>query len=406
MKNFILYISAIISLVGCNNIPTGSFRLEGFVEGAKDNENIMIYYYELKNGDWYQIADTSKIRGGKFIFTGHIGELTAAELVFEEPINVVISVRLYLEPTTMKLQINKNQPYAYKLTGTKVEQENNNLRKEIEPYEKVLYENCLFMDDLITKIQLNHNNPLLRDSLTDELRQFVSNQKVVQEIHDKYFNFILKQPNYRIVPDIIFLIAKLEFIPVDTLKSVYNSLPKQSKIGLMGNLAYKQIEYLERGKNSFVGCTAPDFTRKDVSGGKISLTDYKNKKFVLLDFWASWCEPCIKVLVGENSIIKSMYDKYCEQGFTIIGISLDDDRTRWYNIINTYNLHKWPQVLSMTDENKSIFNTEDLTTLYNVKNGIPCYILIDKQGKIAARWEGSIEEEQLAEIDKIINSKQ
>ena len=119
MTKFFLYVCIIISLVACNRVPSNSFKLEGFAEGAENSEDIILYYSILQDSEWHEIADTTKILNGKFLFEGKIDDLTAAELCFDDPY-VVISARIYLEPTTMKLQINKSQPYAYKLSGTKV----------------------------------------------------------------------------------------------------------------------------------------------------------------------------------------------------------------------------------------------------------------------------------------------
>ncbi|GHT59003.1 hypothetical protein AGMMS50239_04670 [Bacteroidia bacterium] len=88
----------------------------------------------------------------------------------------------------------------------------------------------------------------------------------------------------------------------------------------------------------------------------------------------------------------------------IIGISLDKDSNKWLNAIDKYKLDQWSQILSIQTENQPA-DKEDLDVLYNVKNGIPHYILIDKQGKIMARW-GYLGKEQLIEMDRILNNIQ
>jgi peroxiredoxin len=391
----------IISLIACNSTPPHSFKLEGSVEGAKDSENIILYYFLLNNGEWQEIADTTKIINGKFLFKGNIDELTAAELCFDDP-NVVISARIYLEPTIMKLRIDKNQPYAYELSGTKVEKENVELRKELESDAKIYHKNLEYINDLFTQIQLNDNNSPVRDSLYIKLDQ--RDRSIAPKMNNTRLNFILKHNSYRIVPDLLYLLANDEDIPIATLKSIYNSLPEQSKVSLMGKLACKKINYEEsirkREENALVGTTAPDFAIKDTSGKTIRLSEFRNKNFILLDFWASWCSPCIK----EIPQMKNLYEKYSKTELKIIGISLDTDSNKWHNAINKYKLDQWSQILNIQNENKSVFdiNNEDLGFLYNV-NAIPYCILIDKQGKIIARWE-YFGEEQLIEIDRILNN--
>jgi len=384
----ILYISIIISLTGCSSVPNNSFILEGVIEGAELSENIMLYYDLHENGEWLRIADTAIIRNGKFVFTGHIDELTVASLVYEEPNHniAVIDVQLYLEPTDMKLRINKNDPFAYILTGTKVEKENIELRKALEPYQKVDLENTLHLVGLRSQIHLNYENTLIRDSLNKEYYLFIEKwESVRSKISEIVVDFISKHKTYRIVPNL------LMYLSTDTAQAIYNSLPEQSKSSLLGKRAYTRIEgeksMQELEENTLVGRVAPDFTRQDIYGNTISLSEFKNKNCVLLDFWASWCAPCIANIPQ----LINISDQYSKQGLVIVGISIDSDSSRWLNAIETYELDRWPQILIQ----------DNIDNMYYVP-AIPCYILIDKQGKIAAKWEGSIDEEHLAEIYNIV----
>ena len=395
------FICIIVCLTACNS-SSNSFKLDGFVKGAEDSEKMILYYDILKNNEWHEIADTAIITNGKFLFEGNIDELTAAVLVFEY-FDVAISARIYLEPTKMKLLINKSQPYAYKLSGTKAEKENIELRKDLESDERIFYEGSKRMDDIFKQIKLNagDNNLPVVDSLYN-LLQYTKEQTVtIRPKMDKTrLDFMLKHNTYRIAPDLLYILAKSKSIPIDTLKYMYDNLPERSRTSLMGKRALKQIEYLEREKDTsedttedaLVGSPAPDFSRKDYSGKTIRLSDFKNKKFVLLDFWASWCIPCIKAIPK----IKNLQDQYDKKGLVFTSISLDTDSTNWIKAIKKYQLEAWPQILSVEDKN----NADDISFIYNVER-IPHYILIDKQGKIIAIW-GYLGEEQLNIIDRML----
>jgi len=377
MKRLFFWTSIFISLVACNNNPSDSFKLEGFIEGAKDTEHIVLYYYTLKNNELQEITDTAKIINGKFLFEGTINKLTAAELIFDG-FDVVISVQLYLEPTSMKLQINKDKPYAYELLGTKVEKENIELRKEIEFEQKAYYEELESMNNIILQMNLHNDNPDSLLNLFNQTKAEYANTRVT--LDKKYLDFILKHKSYQIIPDLLNQIVKSVSIPIDSIQNIYNQLPEQSKTSIMGRLAIKQIKDCESEKetakdieeDTLIGTFAPSFMRKDFAGRTIQLSDYKSKNYVLLDFWASWCIPCVEKIPQ----LKDLYNKYNEKGLTIISISLDEDSAGWANTIKKYKLDGWLQVLNVQ-------NKDTLTSLYNVST-VPHFVLIDKQGKIIA----------------------
>ena len=121
----------------------------------------------------------------------------------------------------------------------------------------------------------------------------------------------------------------------------------------------------------------------------VELANYKNKTFVLLDFWASWCMPCLK----EIPKMKEVYKKYNEKGLTIIGISLDRVKDSWSEAIRKYNLNVWPQILS-SETNEKDEKENNLSYLYNC-DAIPFYVLIDKEGKVVAKWEHIIKRQYM-----------
>ncbi|MEM1357505.1 MAG: TlpA disulfide reductase family protein [Bacteroidota bacterium] len=135
-----------------------------------------------------------------------------------------------------------------------------------------------------------------------------------------------------------------------------------------------------------IGAEAPDFTGLDPEGQEISLSDLRGK-VVLIDFWASWCGPCRK----ENPNVVKMYAKYKDQGFEILGVSLDNTKSRWLKAIEDDKL-TWLHVSDLKGW-RSAFAQQ-----YGVSS-IPQTILLDKAGNILARnLRGAGLEQKLAEI--------
>jgi peroxiredoxin len=121
-----------------------------------------------------------------------------------------------------------------------------------------------------------------------------------------------------------------------------------------------------------VGQPAPDFTINSINNTPIKLSDYKGK-YVLIDFWASWCQPCRH----ENPNLVKAYQTYNSKNFNILGISLDKDPAAWKNAIDTDGL-SWTHASELKD-----FEGESVR-LYQIE-AIPSSFLIDPKGNIIAK---------------------
>lgn len=134
---------------------------------------------------------------------------------------------------------------------------------------------------------------------------------------------------------------------------------------------YDAIKVQRMANDKFApGKEAPDFTEKKPDGTNMSLSDLRGN-VVLLDFWASWCGPCRRA----NPSVVQLYNKYKDQGFTVMSVSLDKDRERWLEAIEKDNL-SWPNHVSDLQ-----YWSSKAAQLYGVK-GIPFTMLIDAEGKI------------------------
>lgn len=122
------------------------------------------------------------------------------------------------------------------------------------------------------------------------------------------------------------------------------------------------------GGDPWIGRPAVDFAAEDLTGKRISLSDYRGK-VVLLDFWATWCGPCLAELPN----VKQVHDKYKDKGLVVIGISLDRDRSRLQSFVMQQGVH-WPQIF----EGGGGYN---IAQLYRV-NAIPSTFLLDREGVI------------------------
>jgi len=132
------------------------------------------------------------------------------------------------------------------------------------------------------------------------------------------------------------------------------------------------VERMEAAKVISVGQPAPDFELPTPDGKMVKLSDFRGQ-YVLLDFWASWCGPCRQ----ENPNIVKQYNSFKDKNFTVLGVSLDDNKEAWLKAIKDDNL-TWTHVSELKRWNGTVSNK------YKV-DAIPASFIIDPQGKIAAK---------------------
>lgn len=160
----------------------------------------------------------------------------------------------------------------------------------------------------------------------------------------------------------------------DNFIDVYNRMPSEIKSGRYKNALDFQLSMMSQvsNKKKMIGTEAIDFTLLDSKGNKQSLNDYRGK-YVILDFWASWCGWCI----SDMSEMRKYYDKYSTK-MEIIGLNLEDKEAIWRNsVVN--NRMNWVQVQDKNGEVKQ---------LYNVKM-LPSKVVISPEGKILKFVDGA-----------------
>lgn len=155
----------------------------------------------------------------------------------------------------------------------------------------------------------------------------------------------------------------------DQMEKMFASLDKPVQATKYGDALGK---YLQSQHLNGLNVPADDFTQNDVNGKPVSLNSFRGK-YVLVDFWASWCGPCRQ----ENPNVVAAYQKYKDKNFTVLGISLDNSKEKWTSAINHDGL-AWTQVSDLK-------GWENAVAVHYGIQSIPANMLIGPDGKIVAR---------------------
>ena len=155
----------------------------------------------------------------------------------------------------------------------------------------------------------------------------------------------------------------------DEFQQLFSSLDKSVQASPYGESVTAYIKSL---RANGVNVPADDFSQQDTKGQPVKLSSFRGK-YVLVDFWASWCGPCRQ----ENPNVVKAYNKYKGKNFTILGVSLDDNRERWLQAISHDGL-AWTQVSDLRGWGNEV------AVQYGIQS-IPSNFLVDPAGKIIAR---------------------
>lgn len=311
MKQLVMMVMALVVLAGCRETPKG-YVINGVVENMPDGK---IYLKSFRNKMFFNV-DTAEIKDGKFTFKGEVDQPLLYGLATE---NMNYPVQLFVENTDMDVMIGND--------GETINVQNSPVNTVFQENQSKVFENGFDIDSLVSKYP---------DSPAAAFYLY------------RYFTYQL---------------------PLDELKATRAKLsPALADCPYVKDLdgIIGQLENVQIGK------TAPEFSLPDTAGVTVSLSDFRGK-YVLLDFWASWCPPCRR----ENPNVVKAFQDYKDKNFTILGISLDNNKDKWLKAIADDKL-TWTHVSDLK------YWDSEIPALYGVR-GIPANVLLDPNGVIIAK---------------------
>ncbi|MGN6394323.1 MAG: redoxin domain-containing protein [Mucilaginibacter sp.] len=340
---------------------TFSFTLTGTISPKITASKVyLVYQYEGQ-----KFIDSASVIDGRFRLNNTAPFIVLATLVMDHqavglkgllkaPVDKVDALKFYLQPGSITLNLKDSISTAV-FIDSKVNQDYARLKKLLGINEEhKLYYLSAQMQELRAPAA-GKAYVTYYDSLKKARRPLLR-------------EFILENPKSYIA-----LTALMDYGGDFADTADLRPLFKKIDTGLRNNFLGKKINMMLNNKVE-VGAIAPDFTQFDTHSRPVKLSSFRGK-YVLINFWASWCLPCRE----DNPQWVKVYDQLKDKNFTILGISLDgqDTKAGWLKAIEDDGL-TWPQVSDLKHWDNTV------AELYGVR-AIPQNVLIDTQGKVAGR---------------------
>ena len=331
-------------------------ELRGYIKGFSENRLSIRY----SAGDGH-IVDTIMVKEGRFKWTAPMAE----------PQEVLVALggtffSFFASGTPMKLTGSADSLHNLKVTGSPAEDESRAFHASLKDIED----------------RSNELSRLRRKAPEAELaaidRKYAN---LNAERAERYKQYIAAHPGSLYS---LYLVERKAVIgEYNEVKALYNLLADSVRNTAKGGRLAARLETL---RNSAIGAAMPDFTQDNVAGEPVSFSEYRGK-YVLVDFWASWCGPCR----AENGRLLTLYSKYKDRGFTVLGISLDDNREAWEKAVKEDKL-PWMQLSDLNGEKNAL-------AVYFGIQAIPNTLLVDPEGRIIAKnLRGGTLSQKLAEL--------
>jgi len=324
-------------------------KIDGELKNILDGTKI-----SLIDGMVNRAVDSSKVTTGKFSLTHKIEYPGIYILLVALPAAKPAQIPIFVGNDQLTMRGDINEPQSIQYNGSESQD---------------LY--IAYMNALIPKIESLFATTSLLASAKNNAKDSLSKQVDLKQADFASTITNLLKANNQSPVSTLFLIQTTNLIPYikEHIADLYALLDGPAKKGPFAELIEKTLLSANIGK---IGSVLPEFKQNDVNGKLVSLHSFRGK-YVLVDFWASWCGPCR----GENPNVVKAYNKFKDKGFTILGVSLDQDKAKWLEAIKKDGL-AWTHVSDLKYWNNAV------AVQFGIQS-IPANFLLDPNGVIIGK---------------------
>ncbi len=354
MKRILFALLALVLLVSCGK---DSYKIKGEIQGVEDGCVMVLSTLEY---DGLNTLDSTVVKDGKFTFKGETDTAQVAVITFEIE-DQMRGCQLFLERGNITVLIDVESGNQY-LAGAP----NNDAFQKFYDDTEVFNDEA---DELEDRIQVTlasgGDASIFYKQMGDLQERFAALlAQSIEENADKFYGYQQLMDNYSLLePEVVMgLLEKLA--PKFGQDIMLMQLTSMTQAQLATSLGHPYIDF-----------EAPILDKKYGFEGKANLSDYVGKnKVILLDFWASWCTPCI----NEIPNLKAAYKKFKSKGFEIVSVSVDDGTDEWIEAVKANGMN-WVQLWNGADDIQN-----SAVAKYSI-TAIPSTFLIDSEGTIIGR---------------------